>query len=313
MALLRSEAIKLDVPYLIPGVVKHIINRWPFTGEFETFDAPEGDNVTWNRQLTIGSGTAVDPNEDLTGVESAPTYTETTRQLRLLAREVRVDNFIRQTQSKQIDVREQAYMDAVQGLMETWMDKTIYGDNATNSKEFSGWHKLTDDANQGVSEAGSALNLSNVEIVKYQMMKKPGLRYHILLNAQLLGRFAAYVRKEAGAYVTWTKDNFGQPLEQYGGIPIHLTDFLTMTETNADPPTKTGSNTTTMRFMGFGSVIAGGMAWAKIGEFVERTPFDRLESYDAGKLRLMMKGCWIDGSRYSSSQIRGITDAAVAA
>ena len=313
MALLRSEAVKLDVPFLVPGVIKHIFNRWPYTSEFETFDAPEGDNVTWNRQLAIGAGTAVDPNEDLSGVESASTFTETTRQLRILAREVRVDRFIQQTQSKATDQMRQQLGDASQALMETWMDKTIYGDNAVNSKEFSGWHKLTDDTNQGISEAGSALNLTNMEILLWVNLRKRDLRYHLLMNSQILARFNAYIRKEAGTFVQFTPANFGAPLQQYAGFPIGITDFITMTETNADPPTKTGSNTASIKLLGFGSHRDGGLSWAKVGNFVETTPFDKLENYDAQKVRLMMKGCWIDGSRWSLNQIRGITDAAVAA
>jgi len=314
LALLLAEADKLDVSDIAAGVVKHIINRQPVLGRFPLRQSEEGDSFTWNRQNTIGTATAVDPNEDLSGVEAASTFSNRTVNLRIYVREARVDKFIQQTRSKHTSQAAQQLRDALQAIAEKFLDDFLYGDNATNSKEFSGVHKLMDDTNQGQNEAGSALNLTNLDNVIYVKAKMPMPNRFLSCSPEIYTRWAAAMRDTAIiGTVNWNPDDVATQVVRFGQLPIFVNDFITQTETNADPPTKTGSNTSSMFLIEPGEVEEGGLSFVTNGEFIQSEFFPQLEAYDAVKWRLKMYIALADGARFSINRVRGITDAAIAA
>ena len=106
-------------------------------------------------------------------------------------------------------------------------------------------------------------------------------------------------------------DDFGRSASTFNGIPLIVDDNISMVETNGDPPTKTGSNTSSIFFIRTGAVEQGLMQ-ALIGEELFRVSAYDLHNKNAIRSRVVAYSA-IVAPRYSVSRIRGITDAAVTA
>jgi len=313
-ALLVSEADKLDVPDLVKGVVKHIINRDPLIGKLHLRETEEGDQFEWNRQNTIGSATSVDPNEDLSATEAASTFANQTVNLRIYVREARVDNFIQLTRSKATSQAQQQLRDASQAIAEKFLDDFYYGDNSVNSKQFSGVHKLTDNTNSSVDENSGALNLTNMDTMLYENAKLRIPGGFMVTSAEGYRRFMEAMRSTSVmGTVNWTPEDVATEIVRYGGFPLSLSDFLLNTETNAAVPVKTGGAESTVFLLFPGEVEEGGLSVVCKNGLMQITFFDKLENYDAVKWRLKFYCALADGSRFCINRVKSWDSAAAIA
>jgi hypothetical protein len=312
VALLLSEADKLDVADFARGVVRHIINRDPVSGKLVLRETEEGDQFEWNRQNTIGSATPVDPNEDLSATEAASTFSAQSVNLRIYVREARVDNFIQMTRSKATSQARQQLNDAMQAISEKFLDDFYYGDNSTNSKQFSGIHKLTDDTNQSIDESSGALNMTNFDTMLYENAKIRLPGGFLVTSAEMYRRFMAALRDTSVlGTVNWTPENVATEVVNIGGYPLHLSDFLVSgAETDVAVPSKTGGDESSIFLLFPGDVEDGGLSVVVKGGLLQTVFFPSLENYDAVKWRLKFYAALADGSRYSINRIRSIDSAA---
>lgn len=309
MGLLLAEADKLNLPDMLRGVVVHFVTRSGVV-KFLNFRTTVGESFDWNRQLTLPVTTMVDENEKL--VTSDATYTAKTVKLRKAHVASDVSQFITTTMTEGQDVEAATIAQASQSMLEKFLDQFFYGAQGTNTKEPTGLHGLIVDADTGLTEAASALNLSTLN--KMLGLMKLG-KHVIFLKQDLLNRMTDALYVLANATYRLAGEDLGRPPLFYNGLPLIVEDSLTLTETDADPPVKTGGSNMSLFALNTDEVEAGGLVaiqgQATHGMKLLRIPV--LEDYDSARWRLIWYYAFADGSRYAIGRVRGITDAAVAA
>lgn len=324
-----AEVDRLTNSRLVQGVAEDVVNENPLLSMLP-METVEGKNLIYNRESTTGTlaawKTASFTQMGGSLPESTPSTTEVTTTLAQLVDSARVARFA-------IAVKGPDQAGGVEGfthdmklkaLFQSFQDALFYGDNASNSNEFSGLHKLVDntlDTDLDISESGSALNVSNL----MQMMDAVRSPSVLVSNRRIRARMsqAQYL---GGTLGTNTAQNisvaFGDVIQRFGTTPWVISDFLTMTETDADPPVETGGSN--------GSVLA-----LKLDSYVTMGPNSTLYSSGptiiqsaegphiagpyavTGESLVEFQYYWfcalIVAARRTIGRLRGITNAAVAA
>lgn len=305
MALLAADADRMSVPDSARAVVRTILNR---SSVFDLLDfkAVQGTQYQYPVEATRPTSGFVGVNATLS--EDAPTVTQTTVTLKIVAVQSDIDKFLLTTKSNIIDQMSAVRDSQAMSIRDHWLDRFYYGSATTFSDEFSGLHVLMDDTNQSINEGG-ALALSNMTQIIHQKAKL-GVDV-ILLNSEIMTRLSNSYQILGNSNWRLGPDDFGRSASTFNGIPLIVDDNISMVETNGDPPTKTGSNTSSIFFIRTGAVEQGLMQ-ALIGEELFRVSAYDLHNKNAIRSRVVAYSA-IVAPRYSVSRIRGITDAAVTA
>jgi hypothetical protein len=247
LAYTLAEVNRLTTDRFIQGVAEDRVQENPLMARLP-FENVTGTQVTWNRESTTGSlsswKTATFSQIGGALSESTPSTTQVSATLAQLTDSAKVARFAVEVKGDINPVEQFTHDMKVKALFETFQDALFYGDNNANSNEFDGLHRWVDntlDTDLDISEGGAALNITNL----LQMMDAVRTPTILISNRRIHARMsqAQYL---AGAVGTATAQNlnvkFGARLEAFGTTDWLVTDYLTMTETNADPPVETGSS-----------------------------------------------------------------------
>lgn len=223
MALLKVEAEKLSNNSLERGVVEEIIDR-DATFALLPFMKVDGKAYVYNRENTLGGVTFLDPNDTIT--ESASTFTEVTTNLRIIAGDVDVDKFLRDTMgdtNNQVAVQIAGKAKQMRRYFQTAF---ATGDSAVNAKSFDGIAKLTP-AGQVIAAApnGAALTLAMLDELRDAVPNGPDA---YVMRPGTLRAWKALVRASGGTTpVHQMLTNFvGTDVPAHDGIPILVNEFL---------------------------------------------------------------------------------------
>src|SRR3990172_1301699 len=146
MALVLEEAAKLSNDMLLQGVVETIIKESPVLQRLPFIEIV-GNGLTYNQEKTLPGIDFYDVGD--TWAESTPTFEQKTTNLKIMGGDADVDNFLKVTRSNLQDLEAAMVELKAKALKDKFEENFIYGDSATNPKQFDGLKKLIDTATAG--------------------------------------------------------------------------------------------------------------------------------------------------------------------
>ena len=228
MALLKTEAVKLSNNSLERGVVEEIIDRDATFGLLP-FMKVDGKAYVYNRENTLGGVDFLDPNDTVN--EAASTFTEITTNLRILAGDVDIDKFLRDTMSDTNDQVAIQLAGKAKQMRRAFQSAFATGDSSVNTKSFDGIAKLTAASQKILAGTnGAALSLSALDELRDAVPNGPDA---YIMRPGTIRAWKSLVRASGGTTpVHQMLSNFvGTDVPAHDGIPILVNDFLADDET----------------------------------------------------------------------------------
>jgi hypothetical protein len=273
MALTLAEAAKLSNDILLQGVIETIIKDSPVLQRLPFIEIV-GNGLTYNREATAPSAGFFDVGD--TWTESTPTFTQQTVTLKIMGGDADIDNFLIATRSNLQDLQSAVVQLKAKAVQQLFEQTFITGDATTDPKEFDGLDELTDPAQSlSMGANGGSLTLDKLdELVDTVKGGKPNLLLMSRRSRRILNKLA----RTSGSLLETDRDEFGQMLQFYDGIPIGVSDYVADDQTVG---TSTDCSTIYGFQMGEGALVGltapGGLQVERVGS---------LESKDASRTRI---------------------------
>ncbi len=219
MALTLAEAAKLSNDLLLTGIIETIIKDSPILQRMPFIEIV-GNGLTYNREATAPSAGFFDVGD--TWTESTPTFTQQTVTHKIMGGDADIDNFLIATRSNIQDLEAAVVQLKAKAVQQLFEQTFVTGDATANPKEFDGLDELTDPTQEltmGVN--GGSLTLDKLdELVDTVQGGKPDL----LLMSRRSRRIVNKLARTSGSFLEADRDEFGQMLQFYDGIPIGVSD-----------------------------------------------------------------------------------------
>jgi len=273
MALTLAEAAKLSNDILLTGVIETVIQDSPVL-QVLPFIEIVGNGLTYNRENAAATAAFYDVGD--TWTESTPTFTQITATLKILGGDADIDNFLMSTRSNLQDLEAAIVQLKAKALQRKFEDTFVNGDTSVDAKAFDGIDKVCV-SGQTVSMGtnGATLTLAKLdELVDTVKGGKPQL----LLMSKRSRRTLNGLARSAGAFLETDRNEFGQMVQFYDGIPIGASDYISDAKTVG-----TSNDCSTIYAMQFGEGALAGLT-APGGLAIERV--GSLESKDATRTRV---------------------------
>ncbi|HSP55505.1 MAG TPA: phage major capsid protein [Dehalococcoidia bacterium] len=226
MALTLAEAAKLSNDVLLTGVVETIIKDSPVLQRLPFIEIA-GNGLTYNRENAAPTVSFFDVGD--TWTESTPTFTQLTVTLKIMGGDADIDNFLLATRSNLQDLEAAVVQLKAKAVRQLFEQTFVTGDTSVNAKAFDGLDKLCD-AGQAISMGanGAALNLDKLdELLDAVKGGKPDLMVMSRRSRRSLNKLA----RTSGSFLEADRDEFGQMLQFYDGIPIGVSDYISDAQT----------------------------------------------------------------------------------
>jgi HK97 family phage major capsid protein len=267
------EASKLSNDTLLSGVIETIAQESPVLQRLPFIEIV-GNGLTYNRENAAPTAAFYDVGDDWD--EDTPTFTQATANLRILGGDADIDNFLKSTRSNIQDL-EAAVVQLKSRAVQSLFDETfVNGDDSVDANSFDGIDILTA-GGQTVSMGtnGGPLTLEKLD----EMIDKiRGGKPDLLLMSRRSRRSLNILARTSGSFLEADRDQFGQMLQFYDGIPIGLNDYIA-----DDQTVGTSTDCSTIYAMQFGEGALSGLT-APGGLTVERV--GSLETKDASRIRV---------------------------
>jgi HK97 family phage major capsid protein len=273
MALTLAEAAKLSNDILLTGVIETVIQDSPVLQVLPLIEIV-GNGLTYNRENAAATAAFYDVGD--TWTESTPTFTQITATLKILGGDADIDNFLMATRSNLQDLEAAIVQLKAKALQQKFEDTFVNGDTSVDAKAFDGIDKLCV-SGQTVSMGtnGATLTLAKLdELVDAVKGGKPQL----LVMSKRSRRTLNSLARSSGAFLETDRNEFGQMVQFYDGIPIGVCDYISDAKTVG-----TSTDCSTIYTMQFGEGALAGLT-APGGLTVERV--GSLESKDATRTRV---------------------------
>jgi len=278
---------------LLTGVVETIIKDSPVLQRLP-FVEIVGNGLTYNREATAPSAGFFDVGD--TWTESTPTFTQQTVTLKIMGGDADIDNFLQATRSNLQDLETAVVQLKAKAVRQLFEQTFVTGDATADPKAFDGLDKLCDPAQVITSGAnGAALNLDKLdELVDAVKGGKPDLLVMSRRSRRSLNKLA----RTSGSFLEADRDEFGQMLQFYDGIPIGVSDYISDAQTVG---TSTDCSVVYAFQMGEGALTGltspGGLQVEKVGS---------LETKDATRTRLKWYGSLALFNALKLSRLTGV-------
>lgn len=273
MALTLIEASKLSNDSLLTGVIETIAQESPILQRLP-FVEIVGNGLSYNRENTAPSAAFYDVGD--AWAESTPTFTQATASLKILGGDADIDNFLKSTRSNIQDLEAAVVQLKARAVQSLFDDTFVNGDDSADPNSFDGIDLLAS-AGQTVSMGtdGGSLSLAKLdELIDKVRGGKPDL----LLMSRRSRRSLNILARTSGSFLEADRDEFGNMLQFYDGIPIGLNDYISDAQTVG-----TSSDCGAIYAMQFGEGAVAGLT-APGGLTVERV--GSLETKDASRIRV---------------------------
>ena len=273
MALTLAEASKLSNDVLLTGVIETIIKDSPILQALPFIEIV-GNGLTYNRENAAATAAFYDVGD--TWSESTPTFTQVTATLKIVGGDADIDNFLLATRSNLQDLEAAVVQLKAKAVQQKFEDTFVNGDTAGDPKSFDGIDKLTD-SGQTVSMGanGGSLTLAKLdELVDLIKRGKPD----ILLMSKRSRRSLNNLARTSGGFLETDRNEFGQMVQYYDGIPVGICDFISDAKTVG-----TSTDCSTIYAVQLGEGALSGLT-APGGLQVERV--GSLETKDASRTRV---------------------------
>jgi HK97 family phage major capsid protein len=273
MALTLAEAAKLSNDILLTGVIETVIQDSPVL-QVLPFIEIVGNGLTYNRENAAATAAFYDVGDSWT--ESTPTFAQITATLKILGGDADIDNFLMATRSNLQDLEAAIVQLKAKALQQKFEDTFVNGDTSVDAKAFDGIDKLCV-SGQTVSMGtnGATLTLAKLdELVDTIKGGKPQL----LVMSKRSRRTLNSLARSSGAFLETDRNEFGQMVQFYDGIPIGVSDYISDAKTVG-----TSNDCSTIYAMQFGEGALAGLT-APGGLAIERV--GSLETKDATRTRV---------------------------
>ncbi len=284
MALTLNEAAKLSNDMLLQGVVETIVKDSPVLQQL-SFIEIVGNVLTYNQEKTLPTIDFYDVGD--TWAESTPTFEQKTASLKIMGGDADVDNFLKATRSNIQDLEAAVVELKAKALRDKFEETFIYGDSAASAKQFDGLRKLIDtttpsDRLIAMGPTGATLTLAKLdELIDAVKGGKPAL---LLMSRRSRRKLNALVRA-AGGMIETDRDNWGNFVQLWDGIPIGVNDWILDTHvlTDSMETETTGGDCSTIYAFQMGEGALCGLTGPG---HVTVEPIGSLETKDASRTRI---------------------------
>jgi len=284
MALTLAEAGKLSNDMLLQGVVETIISDSPILQRLPFIEIV-GNGLTYNQENTLPSIDFYDVGD--TWTESTPTFTQITANLKIMGGDADVDNFLKATRSNVQDLETAVIELKAKALRDKFEEIFIYGDSATDAKQFDGLRLLVDTESAGdkviaMGATGATLTLAKLdELIDAVKGGKPDM---LLMSRRSRRKINALVRA-AGGMMETDRDKWGNFVQLWDGIPIGVNDWILDTHALTDSleTGTTGGTCSTIYAVQFGEGALCGLTGPG---HMQAEPVGPLENKDASRTRV---------------------------
>ena len=284
MALTLNEAAKLSNDMLLQGVVETIVKDSPILQRL-SFIEIVGNVLTYNQEKTLPTIDFYDVGD--TWVESTPTFEQKTANLKIMGGDADVDNFLKATRSNIQDLEAAVVELKAKALKDKFEETFIYGDLTANAKQFDGLRKLintTTASSQVIAmgPTGATLTLAKLdELIDAVKGGKPDL---LLMSRRSRRKLNALVRA-AGGMIETDRDNWGNFVQLWDGIPIGVNDWILDTHvvSGGVETATTGDTCSTIYAFQMGE---GALCGLTSPGHITVEPIGSLETKDASRTRI---------------------------
>ena len=284
MALTLAEASKLSTDMLLQGVVETIVKESPVLQQLPFIEIV-GNGLTYNQEKTLPSIDFYDVGD--TWAESTPTFEQKTANLKIMGGDADVDNFLKATRSNLQDLEAAVVELKAKALKDKFEETFIYGDSSTNAKQFDGVRALIDTTTASdyviaMGDTGATLTLAKLdELIDAVKGGKPGM---LVMSRRSRRKINALVRA-AGGMMETDRDNWGNFIQFWDGIPIGVNDWILDTHvlTGGVETATTGGTCSTIYAIQFGE---GALCGLTSPGHLAVEPIGSLETKDASRTRV---------------------------
>jgi len=273
MALTLAEAAKLSNDTVLQGVIETVIMDSPVLQALP-FVEITGNGLTYNRENAAATAAFFDVGD--TWSESTPTFTQITATLKIVGGDADIDNYLLTTRSNIQDLQSAVISLKAKAVQQKFEDTFVNGDTAVDAKSFDGVDKLAAGgqvATMGTN--GATLSLAKLDEV-IDLVK--GGRPDLLLMSKRTRRGLNNLARTSGGFLETDRNEFGQMVQWYDGIPIGVSDFISDAKTVG-----TSNDCSTIYAMSLGEGALTGLT-APGGLIVETV--GSLETKDATRTRV---------------------------
>ena len=281
-----AEADKYSTTELMAGVVQEIIDVSPMFAILPV-KTILGNSLTYNRENTLPTASFRSPGDIWT--ESTPVITPITAVLKIAGHDADVDNFLARTRSNQQDLAAEMIVASVKAVGRLVENELAYGDvDDIDVKGFDGMHEILgvvtggQDVLAGSGTSGGPGSFSKLD----QMIDLVKPEANALVMPRRTKRQMQKLMRAQGSEIALQQFGaFNTPIRAYGGLPILINDFLTITEDVVDGGFggKTGDDTSSIFAIHMG---AEGMHLLDSGPGIEIEDLGALETKDATRRRI---------------------------
>ena len=273
MALTLNEAAKLSNDMLLSGVIETVVKESPVL-QVLPFIEIVGNGLTYNRENAAATASFFNVGD--TWTEDTPTFTQQTATLKILGGDADIDNFLLATRSNVQDLKAAVVQLKAKAVQQKFDDTFINGDTVADPKSFDGIDKLTtggQTASMGTN--GGTLTLAKLdELVDLIKAGKPDM----LLMSKRSRRTLNSLARSAGSFLETDRNEFGQMVQFYDGVPVGLSDDISDAKTVG-----TSSDTSTIYAVQFGE---GGVAGLTAPGSLQVEDVGSLTTQDATRTRV---------------------------
>lgn len=226
MALTLAEAAKLSNDIVLQGVIETIILDSPVLQALPFIEIT-GNGLTYNRENTNPAATFFDVGD--TWSEGTPTFTQITASLKIVGGDADIDNYLLTTRSNIQDLQAAVIRLRAKAVQQKFEDTFVNGDTGVDAKSFDGIEKLTtggQSTSMGVN--GATLTLAKLDEVIDLVKGGPPT---MLLMSKRTRRSLNGLARTAGSFLQTDRNEFGQMVQFYDGVPVGVSDFVSDTKT----------------------------------------------------------------------------------
>ncbi len=285
MALTLDEGAKLSNNMLLQGVVETIIKDSPILQRLPFIEIV-GNGLTYNQEKTLPEIDFYDVGD--TWAESTPTFEQIATTLKIMGGDADIDNFLKATRSNLQDLEAAVIELKAKAVKDKFEEAFIYGDSATNAKQFDGLRRLIDtttasDQMIAMGASGDTLTLDKLdELIDAIKGGKPNM---LLMSRRSRRKINALVRAASSGMMVTERDNFGNFIQLWDGIPVGVNDWILDSHTVASSleTGTTGGTCSTIYAVQFGE---GALCGLTSPGHLQVEPVGSLETKDASRTRI---------------------------
>ena len=284
MATTLVEAEKLSNDVLLQGVIETVIKDSPVLQTLP-FIRVVGNGLSYTRESSLPSVSFYDVGD--TWQESTPTFSKTTATLKIMGGDADVDNYLRTTRSNIQDLETAGIEETAKALRHEFEKEFLYGNSATDSKQFDGIIKLIDTgtaSSQVIAMAATGATLTLAKIDELIDAVKGGKPDMLLMSRRSRRKIQALARA-AGNNLEVGQGRLGEFVQLYNGIPIAVSDWVLDTHTlvGSVETAYTGATCSTIYSLQLGE---GALCGISSPEMLQVERIGSLETKDATRTRV---------------------------